>query len=153
MRFENEYELERHVWKEVISDVLLKEKLRVTIRSNGIGVWSNQPERAVEPFGDLVNEAFFEGRVSGEDVDVVYYTDYILYGIRWEIRTPLSMAFEVSRKVGHNHIRRVRKSCDVLVAVFGGEALPFVVGCDIDACDLQLAEAVGVTYLEVPQDP
>ena len=40
-----------------------------------------------------------------------------------------------------------------LVAVFGGEALPFVVGCDIDACDLQLAEAVGVTYLEVPARP
>ena len=102
--------------------------------------------QAPEDFEVTVAQAADEERITGEQEHRIIATDIILHA-RSRDRGPVWIAVEVANRINGADIGRSRQSADTLAAVFGDDALPVVVGQQIDPADRQRAEAAGVRYL------
>ncbi len=102
-----------------------------------------------DDFEASVAQAADEERITGQQEHRIIATDIILHA-RSRDRGPVWIAVEVANRINGADIGRSRQSADTLVAVFGDDALPVVVGQRIDPADRQRAEAAGVRYIPLP---
>jgi hypothetical protein len=103
--------------------------------------------QASADFEAKVEQAADEQRITGEQEDRIVATDIILQGRSSRGRSEAWIAVEVANRIDADDISRSRQSADTLAVLFGGEALPVVVGRRIDPADRQRAEAAGVHYV------
>ena len=103
--------------------------------------------QASADFEARVEQAADEQRITGEQEDRIVATDIILQGRSSRGRSEAWIAVEVANRIDADDISRSRQSADTLAALFGGEALPVVVGRRIDPADRQRPEAAGVHYV------
>ena len=103
--------------------------------------------QASADFEARVEQAADEQRITGEQEDRIVATDIILQGRSSRGRSEAWIAVEVANRIDADDISRSRQSADTLAVLFGGEALPVVVGRRIDPADRQRAEAAGVHYV------
>ena len=106
----------------------------------------------VEPlseFADMVDNAFYEGRITEDQDERIQFPDFILRAQRRGDRSQVWVVVEVSNRVGERDIGRAKMSAAFLALVFPEDIIPVAAGYSIDLRDLARAEAEGVRYLEV----
>jgi hypothetical protein len=103
-------------------------------------------------FADMVDDAFYEGRITEDQDERIQFTDFILRAQRRGDRSQVWVVVEVSNRVGERDIRRAKMSAAFLALVFPEDIIPVAAGYSIDLRDLARAEAEGVRYLEVQEE-
>jgi hypothetical protein len=101
---------------------------------------------------DMVDNAFYEGRITEDQDERIQFTDFILRAQRRGDRSQVWVVVEVSNRVGERDIRRAKMSAAFLALVFPEDIIPVAAGYSIDLRDLARAEAEGVRYLEVQEE-
>ena len=100
-------------------------------------------------FADMVDNAFYEGRITEDQDERIQFPDFILRAQRRGDRSQVWVVVEVSNRVGERDIGRAKMSAAFLALVFPEDIIPVAAGYSIDLRDLARAEAEGVRYLEV----
>jgi hypothetical protein len=103
-------------------------------------------------FADMVDDAFYEGRITEDQDERIQFPDFILRAQRRGDRSQVWVVVEVSNRVGERDIRRAKMSAAFLALVFPEDIIPVAAGYSIDLRDLARAEAEGVRYLEVQEE-
>ena len=101
---------------------------------------------------DMVDNAFYEGRITEDQDERIQFTDFILRAQRRGDRSQVWVVVEVSNRVGERDIRRAKMSAAFLALVFPEDIIPVAAGYSIDLRDLARAEAEGVRYLQVQEE-
>ena len=108
------------------------------------------PVQGIQPeLRDPVEDSVDRGLISMDQELRVSVTDFVLRAVRRETGTLLWVAIEASNKVGSSDIDRAVETSNILTTVFGEESIAVVAGYEVDALDLERADAVGAVYLEV----
>ena len=103
-------------------------------------------------FRDTIEDRLDSAQITAAQKDRLFFTDFILRGIRQDTRDPLWVAVEASSKVRERDIERAVETANIINRTFDEEVAPVVAGFDIDPEDLQRANEAGVVYLEVPEE-
>ena len=103
-------------------------------------------------FADMVDNAFYEGRITEDQDERIQFPDFILRAQRRGDRSQVWVVVEVSNRVGERDIGRAKMSAAFLALVFPEDIIPVAAGYSIDLRDLARAEAEGVRYLEVQEE-
>ena len=104
-------------------------------------------------FVSEVSQARQDGLITDTQDARIAESDFIMRARRRDDASMVWIAVEAANRVKEDDIERARDTADALDAIYGGDAVPVVIGYRIDEIDWDRAVADHVTVIQVPEAP